>query len=397
MKLLFNNSTKYYILAPKFQSFMKTEENKINHLIDDLNERNKELNCLYKIDDLLKNAEQPINEALNELINIIPSGFRYSDICGVKITYNDYEAKSDNYINTALKLQTPLWVEDKNAGNITIVYVKPVRSEKGIFLSQEYKLLSTIAEKIGSFILYKNLKASLSKLQEEKKNQQYEKPEKENELIEWLKEHHLNETEIDQITQFKVSFKKGETICKQGAITSYVMILAEGLTKNYLEEARDKGFNFKIVTPFDFIGLTSLYGNNQYLFSGTALTPSTLYMIEKQVFKDIIANNPAFTAKIMEWFSKTTEYHLKRLSCIANKQSLGRISEILLYLKEEVFESDFIPPTITRKDVAGLAGMTTESAVRMLSELKKDNIIRLTNRGISILDTHLLKTLSISG
>ncbi|MGM0613173.1 MAG: Crp/Fnr family transcriptional regulator [Bacteroidota bacterium] len=376
---------------------MNKEENKINHLIDNLNERNKELNCLYRIDDLLKNAEQPINDALKELTRIIPSGFRYSDICAVKITYDGYEVKSDNYVNTALKMQTPLWVEDKNAGNITVIYVKPVKSEKGIFLSQEYKLLSTIAEKIGSFILYKNLKASLNKLEQDKKSQQTGKPAKENELIDWLKGYHLNDSEIDQILQFKVSFNKGETICKQGAITSYVMILSEGLTKNYLEGSQDKGFNFKIVTPFDFIGLTSLYGNNQYLFSGTALAPSTLYMIEKQVLKDIIANNPDFTAKIMEWYSKTTEYHLKRLSCIANKQSLGRISEILLYLKEEVFQSDLIPSSITRKDIAGLAGMTTESAVRMLSELKKDNIIKVTNRGISILDDQLLKTLSMAG
>ncbi|MCF8332242.1 MAG: Crp/Fnr family transcriptional regulator [Bacteroidales bacterium] len=376
---------------------MNKEDRKINKLIDNLNERNKELNCLYKVDDILKDADQPIIDVLYALNAIIPYGFRYPDICAVRIEYGDIIAETDNYINTALKLQIPLWVEDKNEGKITIVYVKAVKSEKGIFLSQEHKLLTTISEKLGSFILYKRLRASLDKLGKIDQNEQHEDKPKKNKLREWLKTYHLTHEEIEKITQFKVNFRKGETICKQGAITSYVMLLVDGLTKNYLEGNQEKGFNFKIVTPFDFIGLTSLYGNNRYLFSGTALTPSTIYMIEKPLLKEIIATNPEFTARLMEWYGDTTEYHLKRLSCIANKQSLGRIAEILLYLKDDVFQSDFIPSAISRRDIAELAGMSTESAVRMLSELKKDKIITVTNRGITIINSKLLETLSFAG
>lgn len=376
---------------------MNKDDQKINKLIDHLNERNKELNCLYKVDDILKDADQPIEDVLHALTKIIPSGFRYPDICAVKIDYGDITKQTDNFINTALKLQIPLWVEDKNEGNITVVYVKPVKSEKGIFLSQEHKLLNTISEKLGSFILYKKLRASLNELEQTNRETQKENKSKEQKLVQWLRSYHLSDKEIEKITQFKVDFKKGETICKQGAITSYVMLLVEGLTKNYLEGNQEKGFNFKIVTPFDFIGLTSLYGNNRYLFSGTALTPSTIYMIEKPLLKEIIATNPEFTARLMEWYGNTTEYHLKRLSCIANKQSLGRIAEILLYLKDDVFQSDFIPSSISRKDIAELAGMSTESAVRMLSELKKDGIITVTNRGISVANSKLLETLSIAG
>lgn len=387
----------FLILALSKKIVMKAEETKLNNLITNLNERNKELECLYKVDDILKESEQHIEVVLKELIKVIPEGFRYSDICSVKINIDEAEILSPNFANTALKMQMPVMVEDKNRGNIVVTYIKPVKSDKGIFLSQEHKLLSTIAEKLGSFVLYKELRASLEKLEQDKNDEVQEQPNKNQKLINWLKELHLTDDQIDQLTQFKVSFKKGETICKQGAITSYVMLLTEGLTKNYLEGNQEKGFNFKIVTPFDFIGLTSLYGNNRYLFSGTALTPSTLYMIEKPLIKDIIAKNPDFAARVMEWYGITTEYHLKRLSCIANKQSLGRIAEILIYLMEDVFRSEFIPSSISRKDVAELAGMSTESAVRMLSELKKDGIIQITNRGLTIIDTRLLRTLSISG
>jgi CRP/FNR family transcriptional regulator len=376
---------------------MEQKDNKLESLINNLNERNKELNCLYKVDDLFKNTEQPLENLLKDLMDIIPYGFRYSDICAIKINYGELEVASSRFKDTALKMQVPITVEDKPQGHITVVYTKTIKSEKGIFLTEEHKLLKTIAEKLGNFILYQQMRASLEQLSQENQFSDANKTQSRQKLVNWLYEYNLTKDEVEKLTQFKVNFKKGETICKQGAITSYVMLLAEGLTKNYLEGNQEKGFNFKIVTPFDFIGLTSLYGNNRYLFSGTALTPSTIYMIEKPVIKEIIGNNPDFAAGIMGWFSRTTEYHLKRLSCIANKQSLGRISEILLYLMEDVFSSEFIPSSISRKDIAELAGMSTESAVRMLSELKKDEIISVTNRGIQIQNVHLLKTLSMAG
>ncbi|MFO8055486.1 MAG: Crp/Fnr family transcriptional regulator [Bacteroidales bacterium] len=376
---------------------MENGKEKFDQLINRLNERNKELNCLYSIDEILNDTEQSLKDVFRQLIEIIPSAFQYPDICAVRIKWQEQEVSSRNFKPTALKLQKALTVEDQKNGEITVVYIKPVKSEKGIFIPEEYKLLSTIAEKLENFILYKQVRISLEKLEARKVKPNTTETAKNLQLRNWLKDFGLNPDETDKLLQFSVRFKKGETICKQGAITSYVMLLAEGLTKNYLEGTQEKGFNLKIITPFDFIGLTSIFGNNKYLFSGAALTPSTLYMIEKSLFQELILSNQEFTHMIMQWFSKTTEYHLNRLSCIANKQSLGRIAEILIYLVEDVFSDTFIPASISRKDIAELAGMSTESAVRMLSELKKDKIITVSSPGILVNDIQLLKTLSRAG
>jgi CRP/FNR family transcriptional regulator len=220
---------------------------------------------------------------------------------------------------------------------------------------------------------------------------------KEDTLYKWLKDLGLKEEEIEKFTRVQIKFKKGETMCKQGSITSYIMLVSEGLSKNYLEGNQERGFNFSIVKPFDFIGLSSLYGSSIYNFSGSALTPCTVYIIENSLMRTTILNNPEFTRNILDWYCTTTERHLKRLSCIANKQSLGRMAEILLYLKEDIFNSNLIKGNISRKDIAELAALSTESAVRILSELKKDNIINIINNNIEIVDEKLLKTLSLAG
>ena len=176
------------------------------------------------------------------------------------------------------------------------------------------------------------------------------------------------------------------------------MLITEGFSKNYLEGIQERGFNFSIVKPYDFIGLSSLFTTNLYFFSGAALTPCTVYIIENEIFKQTIIKNIDFAQEIFKWYCNTTERHLKRLSSVANKQALGRIAEVLLYLKNDIFKSNIIKGSISRKDIAELAAISTESAVRILSELKKDNIINMVNlNDIEIVDEKLLKTLSIAG
>jgi len=372
-----------------------TDQQNITSLIKNLDERNKELNCIYKVDEALNDFDSEIEVVLKKVINIIPSGWRFTDICKVKIYFENIELSSDEYKDTELKLTSKILIDNKASGEISVVYIKPIKTEKRIFVNEEITLLNTIASKLSNFFLLKRMRQTIKEME----NQDSPHPSSiESDLYKWLKALNLSEEEIEKFTRVQIKFKKGETMCKQGSITSYIMLHSEGLSKNYLEGIQEHGFNFSIVKPFDFIGLSSLYGSTVYNFSGAALTPCTIYIIENNLFKNTILNNTEFAQNIFKWYCNTTERHLKRLSCIANKQSLGRMAEILLYLKEDIFNSNIIKGNISRKDIAELAALSTESAVRILSELKKDNIINIINNNdIEIIDEKLLRTLSLAG
>ena len=373
------------------------EQKKITTLIENLNDRNKELNCLYKVDEVLNDFEQELEEVFKKIFSIVPSGWRYSDICETQIIFENQSYQSENYKHTELKQSNRIIVDDTEVGEISVVYIKPIKTDRRIFLPEEISLLSTIAAKLSNYILLKRLRSTIKELESTNKKKKAIVTEN-NQLVNWLTELSLSKKEIEQFSRVQIRFKKGETMCKQGSITSYIMLLSEGLAKNYLEGTQERGFNFSIVKPFDFIGLSSLYGSSTYHFSGAALTPCTVYIIENGMLKQTIVQNPEFAQKVLKWYCNTTERHLKRLSCIANKQALGRIAEILLYLREDIFQSNIIKGYISRKDIAELAAMSTESAVRILSDLKKDNIINIMhNNDIEIADEKILKTLSLAG
>lgn len=373
----------------------ESQKSDIQTILENLNERNKELSCIYRIDELLRQFSLPINNILQELVSILPEGYRYSHICKASISFQEYEFATEGFKTTDLMQHADIRLEGKVEGNIKVCYIKPLRLEKGVFLPEETRLLNTIAQKLSDHFMYRKLRESIESYNHNHSHSNND-PLAER-MKSWLSAFHLTEKEIEKITKAQIHFKKGEIICKQGALTSHIMILADGLSKNYLEGVQDKGFNFSIVKAFDFIGLSSLYNSSTYLFSGSAITPCTIYHVEKETFREIVKQNVDFAAEIMNWYCLMTKGHLERMSCLANKQALGRVADILIYLSDRIFQGGMIENIISRKDIAELAGMSTESAVRILSELNRDKIIRIVNKGIEINDRNLLRKLSIAG
>ena len=75
----------------------------------------------------------------------------------------------------------------------------------------------------------------------------------------------------------------------------------------------------------------------------------------------------------------------------------GRLADTLIYLNKEDFRVTNVFQYLTRKDLAELSAMSTEGAVRILSEFDKDSIIELKGKDIIILDMEKLTKISKSG
>jgi pyruvate, water dikinase len=131
----------------------------VRNLTNELKERAKELSCLFEIQELLSTKEKSISEVFNEIIDIIPHGLQYTDICKLRISYHGITYKSVDLKKTKWLLKSDIEVQDETIGNITVYYTEERPQEQiGPFLIEEQKLINTIAVQIGSYILHKQLK-----------------------------------------------------------------------------------------------------------------------------------------------------------------------------------------------------------------------------------------------
>ena len=209
----------------------------------------------------------------------------------------------------------------------------------------------------------------------------------------------LTEEEKQMIDDHSVSlsFKKGETVCKQGAFASHIFFLEEGLVKVYLEE-RNNNLILTLSTNHSLLGLPSVFeGNNKLPYSISTYTNSTIRMIDIQVFKQLLSQNPTFAYRIINILNENTAQIYGRFFSLTQKQLHGRLADILLCMATRIFKSKEFELPLSRADLGDLTGMSTESVIRMMKEFKDDGLIDMQCKSIVLLDLERLERISQFG
>ncbi len=205
------------------------------------------------------------------------------------------------------------------------------------------------------------------------------------------------EADLVRASKTQVLFRKGDNLTKQGAYASYVLFVIKGLAKQYLEGDGSKNFNLRIIQPGEFVGLSAVFSKNTFNYSSIALTECQVYLIEKETIAKVIKQNGLFGFNVIKRYCEQNANLFETLSKLLYKQMNGRMADTLLYLDGLKFENPEIFQLLSRKDIADFAGISTESAVKLLKSFEKDGLIVLDEKNIRILNPESLVEISKRG
>lgn len=138
---------------------MNHQDSNPENNLHSLRERAKELNCLYQADELLSNVRLSLTEMLTALVQVIPAGWQFPELCEARIVYDNRSYQTAGFCSSPFSVSSPIKVDGKEVGRVEVVYTRTVpRSEEGIFLEKEHKLIRTIADRIGQTIWHRRIK-----------------------------------------------------------------------------------------------------------------------------------------------------------------------------------------------------------------------------------------------
>jgi predicted nucleotidyltransferase len=126
-----------------------------------LSEREKELNCIYRIIELMKDEERELEDIFNDIIEVVPPGWQHPTICEVMITFEGKEYKSSDFQHTPWLQMADIIIDNHVSGNIQVCYSHNIEGNSNPFLAEEQKLLNTIAERLSMFIFVQRLKKTI--------------------------------------------------------------------------------------------------------------------------------------------------------------------------------------------------------------------------------------------
>ena len=127
-------------------------------ILHSLQERYKELNCLYGIDEISRREGITIEEILRDIVRLIPPGWQYPKITGGCITFEGREYKTRNFKKTKWMQRADVMVNNKKTGLVEVCYLeKKQEIDEGPFLKEERNLINAIAARIGQITERKRL------------------------------------------------------------------------------------------------------------------------------------------------------------------------------------------------------------------------------------------------
>jgi len=139
----------------------------VERLLASLQERAKELNCLYEVERVCSQLDLAEGEVFQKIVDAIPPGWQYPDVCCAMIEHHDRTFASRGFRLTEWHQTADIAVQDRIEGRVVVCYLEERPAEDiGPFLKEEQRLIRTIAERLGHFLLYQRLRDMRHEIQQ---------------------------------------------------------------------------------------------------------------------------------------------------------------------------------------------------------------------------------------
>ena len=200
----------------------------------------------------------------------------------------------------------------------------------------------------------------------------------------------LEKEDLEELDQTKgcTTYKKGQLVFKQGSYPHGLYCINYGKVKLYQLAENGREQIVRLGKAGDILGYRSLLSGEQYTSTAEAIEECSVCFIPKHVFFKFLETNSSLSMQLMKLLASDLKNAEHKVTDLAQKQVRERIAEALLYLKDVYgFENDnsTINVVMRREDLANIAGTATETAIRILAEMKEDGYLEYVGKKIKIL------------
>ena len=209
----------------------------------------------------------------------------------------------------------------------------------------------------------------------------------------------LDDSSVDDLCNNKEEqfFRKGEIINHEGEKINTFKYLKSGLVKLFRRTSTGEEQVITITRPFEFVSNMSIFSEERYQYSVSALEDSVVCMVKLDFIKNLFLKNGGFAVGFLTKISKMNDKIISQTLDIRQKNLVGRVAYVLLYFTKEIYKSRVFDLPVSRKEIADYIGMSTANVIRTMSDFKKEGIIRIFGKTIEIVDLEKLEVISKRG
>lgn len=201
----------------------------------------------------------------------------------------------------------------------------------------------------------------------------------------------LDIVELQEVDDHKVTntFKRGQTLFVQGNHPYGLYCISKGNIKVTKTGSDGKESIVRICTGGDILGHRSLFTEEFYSATATAVEDTTVCFLDKKFIMKAIEERPTIALAVISKLSRDMGTAEKKITSFHQKNVRERLAELLLLLKESHGEKlpdgrTKLTLKLTREEMATMIGTANETLIRFMSEFKDAGLIEQEGKTIFI-------------
>lgn len=181
-------------------------------------------------------------------------------------------------------------------------------------------------------------------------------------------------------------FSKGDYLYKENSYPTGHFCISSGKVKLSTIGENGREHIIKIVGAGDITGENAIFANHPHHHSAIAIEDTTTCFIPKEVFINSMRNNPSMTMDVLAFLANDIENSQQKQQELAQKTVKARLAQMLLSFHKNYGEDKehYINIKFSREEIADFIGTSTETVIRLLSDWKNNDIIKLNKKQIRI-------------
>lgn len=187
-------------------------------------------------------------------------------------------------------------------------------------------------------------------------------------------------------------YKKKQRVYAEGTNPHYLYYLKTGKVRTYKINDAGKELTVGLYNAGEFFGYFALIENTIYKESAETMEPCEIGWINREDFETLVSNNKSTALKFIRLLAEKVTEKEEQLVNLAYNSLRKRVANALLFLyrKYKAEQNNNYLIQVSREDLAHIAGTTTESLIRTISDFKSEKLIAAEGSSIRILQENKL-------
>jgi len=183
----------------------------------------------------------------------------------------------------------------------------------------------------------------------------------------------------------RVTQPKGTVVFHQAEPCRGLYIVESGAVKIYKESPDAREHVLHVAVPGDCFGEAALFLGVGYPASAAAVRDSSLILLRKDEFLEIIRENPEVSLRLMASMATWSHRLVGSIEALTLKDASARFASYLLgKLGEDVLAGAVVDLGMPKQVLASHLGMTGETLSRLLARLETDGVIETRGKQIVV-------------